>query len=139
MRSRCSQLIICMHAGQQLGRQLGRPIPLVHTRNQHASAEYSRTFMRLACHYLESKSIHPVDASELPAGSGADSEPATSDASSATRTDSDEVQSVGPERVRARTLVTVPSCQVAAKQAAQPVTHLGALACSRMWVADRQG
>ena len=65
-----------------------------------AGAEYSRTFMRLACHYLEAKSIHPIDPSEVPSGNGAPIEPAiSSDASSATRTDSEEVQSVGPERV----------------------------------------
>ena len=50
----------------------------------HLVAEYSRTFMRLACHYLESKSIHPVDASELPVEGAAANGPVASDASSAT-------------------------------------------------------
>jgi hypothetical protein len=68
--------------------------------------------MRLACHYLESKSIHPVDASELPSANGAALEPATLDASSATRQDSEEVQSEGPERVRGPILAA--ACFVAA-------------------------
>lgn len=64
-------------------------------------AEYSRTFMRLACHYLESKSIHPVDAAELPSDGLATPGPDASGTSSspATEADSEELQSLGPERV----------------------------------------
>ena len=44
--------------------------PVCNPRRPSAPADYSRTFMRLACHYLESKSIHPIDASEVPSGNG---------------------------------------------------------------------
>jgi hypothetical protein len=58
--------------------------------------------MRLACHYLESKSIHPVDAAELPSEGLATPGPDASGASSppATAADSEELQSLGPEQVQ---------------------------------------
>ena len=56
--------------------------------------------MRLACHYLESKSIHPVDAAELPTEGLATPGPdASGISSSATKEDSEELQILGPERV----------------------------------------
>lgn len=63
-------------------------------------AEYSRTFMRIACHYLEGKDIHPVSPSEVQLGA-APTDASASDASSTTGEDSEEVQSEGPERVSA--------------------------------------
>lgn len=62
-------------------------------------AEYSRTFMRIACHYLEGKDIHPVTPGEVSAGS-APLDASASDASSTTGEDSEEVRSVGSDRVR---------------------------------------
>ncbi|BDA48584.1 Protein phosphatase PTC7 homolog [Coccomyxa sp. Obi] len=61
-------------------------------------AEYSRTFMRIACHYLEGKDIHPVTPGEVSSGS-APLDASASDASSTTGEDSEEVRSVGSDRV----------------------------------------
>jgi hypothetical protein len=61
-------------------------------------AEYSRTFMRIACHYLEGKDIHPITPSELRLGI-ATADASSSDASSTTQEHSEEVQSEGPDRV----------------------------------------
>ncbi|KAK9917857.1 hypothetical protein WJX75_008970 [Coccomyxa subellipsoidea] len=61
-------------------------------------AEYSRTFMRIACHYLEGKDIHPVTPGEVSAGA-APLDASASDASSTTGEDSEEVRTVGSDQV----------------------------------------
>ncbi len=55
--------------------------------------------MRIACHYLEGKDIHPVTPGEVEAGS-APLDASASDASSTTGEDSEEVRTVGSDQVR---------------------------------------
>ena len=71
------------------------------------AAEYSRTFMRIACHYFEGKTIHPVTPSEIKEDSS--SLVATdSDASSSAGTDSDGMQAEDPQKVWLLTDAALP-------------------------------
>lgn len=54
--------------------------------------------MRIACHYLEGKDIHPVTPGEVSAGA-APLDASASDASSTTGEDSEEVRTVGSDQV----------------------------------------
>ncbi len=74
-------------------------------------AEYSRTFMRIACHYLEGKDIHPVTPGEVSAGS-APLDASASDASSTTGEDSEEVRTVGSDRVRTLQCCSIMSARM---------------------------
>ena len=70
-------------------------------------AEYSRTFMRIACHYFEGKTIHPVTPSEIKEDSS--SLVATdSDASSSIGTQSEGVQVEDPQKVWLPTEAALP-------------------------------
>ena len=62
------------------------------------AAEYSRTFMRIACHYFEGKTIHPVTPGEIKEDSSS-LRATDSDASSSAGTESDGMQAEDPQKV----------------------------------------